>query len=100
MASVVASIESRPLRAPTPENESVVPTERLVVVKEGSKYTIEKQAHKLQLYWKGTSLHYPFTFRKVYTWSDEKNGSEVFVVCEEDLSKKVISFSEQLNCMN
>ena len=58
------------------------------------KQRIEKQVGKLSLFWKGSSLNYPFIFKKLYPTSTDKGLSGPYRIYQEDLSKKLIHFAE------
>ena len=56
--------------------------------------TIEKKINRLKLFWKGTSIHYPFTFKKVFLNTNAKGQSDGMLIRKEDFSKKIINFNE------
>ena len=65
--------------------------------KEGPKTGVERQVGKVKIFWKGTSLQYPFTFKKVYVDGEQEEKVNSMRVCEEDYSKKIISFADYGN---
>ena len=55
----------------------------------------KREIEKLKLFWKGQTLHYPFSFKKVWSAndSDTQTGRQ-YVVKEDDFSNKIISFTD------
>lgn len=65
--------------------------------KDGPKSHLERQVGRVKIFWKGTSLQYPFTFKKVYVDGEQEEKIISMKVCEEDYSKKIISFADYGN---
>ena len=63
--------------------------------KESARHTSERHLTRLRSFWTGTSLNYPFVFKKMYMQLKEQNDDKEYRVRENDLSNKVINFAEQ-----
>ena len=60
---------------------------------------IKKRIHKLKNFWRGSSLFYPFSFQKVFVNDNDFEQDGVFgsFFIVNDLSRKIISFSNKLS---
>ena len=56
---------------------------------------LKKEIEKLKHFWKGETLNYPFSFKKMWAINDpnQKNGDQ-YVIKEDDFSNKIISFTD------
>ena len=71
-------------------------TDRSMEVKETCKSSMSRRVHKLHSFWNNASMCYPFTFKKLYYAENNKNGADTHKICEDDLSGKLISYSDSM----
>ena len=67
---------------------------RFAYCPESGKQHIRKHVTKLRLFWKGSSLNYPFIFKKLYAASTDNETAGFHRIYQEDLSNKLIHFTE------